>query len=149
MQNGYFKWTQADGTYNVQRYNVFVRRVPYGTPLIKGDCQSDEMDIFIQRKKKRGTGCLRLSPRGGIWMQRACTVCKRASPRPSSSGSSTGSHHRQSSAFCKMDLKGGLVLSGNKSNEYSISADCRYCYTGFQSIVRDVQCDDDDDDDNG
>jgi hypothetical protein len=47
MQNGYFKWAQSARRYNIQR---FVRRVPYGTGLIKGDChgQSDEIDIFIQ-----------------------------------------------------------------------------------------------------
>jgi hypothetical protein len=60
----------------VQRttHNVFVRGVPYSTctvALIKGDFQSDEMDIFIQVKKKGGYGnaMFTASPRGGIWAQ--------------------------------------------------------------------------------
>lgn len=47
MQNGCFKWAQAhEGTtYNVQRFCTWsaVR-----TTLINGDCQSDEIDIYIQ-----------------------------------------------------------------------------------------------------
>ena len=43
----------------VQRttHNVFVRGVPHKAQwLIKGDFQSDYMDIFIQAEKKRGRG---------------------------------------------------------------------------------------------
>jgi hypothetical protein len=59
--------------------NGRVRRVPYERTLIKGDCQSDEIDIFI-RLKKEGNTMFTASTSWGPWgyMDGACTVCMQA-----------------------------------------------------------------------
>jgi len=43
MQNGCFKWALRRTKVRRTTYTGFVRRVLYGTVLIKGDFQSDEM----------------------------------------------------------------------------------------------------------